>query len=77
MKIIGCEKRDDQFVITTDFKEMPVFVYPVDRFKDLDALEKEIEKKCAEITIRTQHKASREAQLQSEIEARVQQNAGN
>lgn len=72
MKILSHEERDDgMMVYQTDFALMPVFVYPADKFINLAALEKEMDKKAQEVTIRKQRRDSRVAGLKDELDAQL------
>ena len=71
MKILSYVVRDGMLVITTDFAPMPVFVYPVDRFKNFAALMREMEKKMIAVTIRAQRADSRLQGLKAGLDARV------
>ena len=71
MKILSYKIRNGMIVLITDFALMPMFVYPVDRFKNFPALEREMEKKMIEVTIRTQRDDSRLQGLKAGLDARV------
>ena len=77
MKILSYEERNGRLIITTDFSPMPVFVYPVDRFKNFPALEREMEKKMIEVTIRTQRDDNRLQGLKAGLDARVVRDGRN
>lgn len=54
--------------VVTDFAPMPIFVYEADRFKDLDALEKEINKKIKYEEKRADKKKAKKDKLIADLD---------
>ena len=59
----------------TDFTDLPCFVYPIDKFNNFEALEREILKKISEITLKKGKKEAKMTILRSELDKRVARDA--
>ena len=67
-KVIGYELVEERLVIETDYSPMPFFVYPVDKFKNFKALEREINKKIKEIEKRDKKKKDKKEKILKELD---------
>jgi hypothetical protein len=68
MKILDYEERGNRMVYTTDYAPMPIFVYPIDKFKNARSLRKEILKKIAEHEKQTTRRTDRKTVLVNELD---------
>jgi len=61
------ERADGYLVVTTDDPSLPEVAYPIDKFKDLEGLKREVEKKILEISRRSARRSTRREALINEL----------
>lgn len=77
MKILSYEEKDGNIRVTTDYKEMPEFVYPADKFASLKELQVEIGKKVEEVTFKKSKRNEKKNKLIQELAKEVKKHARN
>lgn len=76
MKILSyVERADKNLVVTTDNVDMPVFVYPIDKFKKLEDLKREINKKISLMNKQKTQEEAKRTTLKTELDTEVVKNA--
>jgi len=75
MKILSYEVVGDMIRIVTDFEDMPEFVYFKDKFKDVDELSTEINRKISVLQRKKTKKDNKLSGLISSINNNMEKNS--
>jgi hypothetical protein len=71
MKILSYTIKADMIRVTTDYIQMPVFVYFKDKFKNLEELENEINNKILEINNKKELQESQISNLTTQLNLKI------
>ena len=75
MKILNYSVKNNMVTVEVDNVELSEFVYPVDRFKGVVDLKREIEKKIVELTRKKNKVVVNKSKLINELDVEVAYNA--